>query len=541
VSDFFSAHHRTLFLDQMRRQPLDLLVVGGGITGAGIALDAATRGMRVGLLEMQDFAAGTSSRSTKLIHGGLRYLKQLEFKLVAETGRERRIVYENGPHVTRAEPMLLPLVKGGSLGRWSASLGLAVYDWLAGVGQAERRRMLSAAETLDFEPLLDTQNLTGGAYYYEYRTDDARLTLEVLKEAVARGARAVNYAKVTGFLYENQKIAGAKATDLLTGETYEIAAKVVVNASGPWVDTLDALDNTARIGKLYLTKGVHIVVAHEKLPLRQSAYFDVPDGRMVFAIPREGKTYIGTTDTPYQGDMVHPEMTAEDRDYLLQAANHLFPVANLTPANVESHWVGLRPLIRQPGKGPSEISRKDEIFKYDSGLISIAGGKLTGYRKMAERIVNLAAVRLRQRDKRTFGPCQTHKTPISGGTVGGSAGYTAFVKEKTRQGVLLGLETAEAEALSRFYGANVPLVYEYLKNASTDHAAYGLPPAMLAQLRYSIEHEMATCPADFFVRRTGALYFNIEWVRHWEEAVWTYFAHEMQWPHETAARHRGIV
>ncbi|MCU0355611.1 MAG: glycerol-3-phosphate dehydrogenase/oxidase, partial [Cytophagales bacterium] len=357
----------------MRRQPLDLLVVGGGITGAGIALDAATRGMRVGLLEMQDFAAGTSSRSTKLIHGGLRYLKQLEFKLVAETGRERRIVYENGPHVTRAEPMLLPLVKGGSLGRWSASLGLAVYDWLAGVGQAERRRMLSAAETLDFEPLLDTQNLTGGAYYYEYRTDDARLTLEVLKEAVARGARAVNYAKVTGFLYENQKIAGAKATDLLTGETYEIAAKVVVNASGPWVDTLDALDNTARIGKLYLTKGVHIVVAHEKLPLRQSAYFDVPDGRMVFAIPREGKTYIGTTDTPYQGDMVHPEMTAEDRDYLLQAANHLFPVANLTPANVESHWVGLRPLIRQPGKGPSEISRKDEIFKYDSGLISIAG------------------------------------------------------------------------------------------------------------------------------------------------------------------------
>ena len=282
--------------------------------------------------------------------------------------------------------------------------------------------MLSAADTLALEPLLDARNLTGGAYYYEYRTDDARLTLEVLKEAVARGARAVNYTKVTGFLYENHKISGVRAEDLLTGEAYEIAAKVVVNASGPWVDTLDALDRTARTGKLYLTKGVHIVVAHHRLPLRQSAYFDVPDGRMVFAIPRGGKTYIGTTDTAYEGDMANPEMTAEDRDYLLQAANHLFPSAKLSTADVESHWVGLRPLIRQLGKGPSEISRKDEIFKYDSGLVSIAGGKLSGYRKMAERIVNLAAVRLRQRDKRTFGPCQTHRIPVSGEKMGGSAG-----------------------------------------------------------------------------------------------------------------------
>ncbi len=538
MSDFFATHNRTSFLESLSLQPLDVLVIGGGITGAGIALDAVSRGMRTGLLEMQDFAAGTSSRSTKLIHGGLRYLKQLEIKLVAETGRERRIVYENGPHVTKAEPMLLPLTKDGSLSKWSASLGLFVYDWLAKVRPQERRKMLSVSDTEAHEPLLDPRFLVGGAYYFEYRTDDARLTMEVLKEAVSRGGRAVNYTKVIEFVYKDNRVIGVKAQDLCSGKVYEIQAKVIVNATGPWVDTLDVLNDATKGNKLYLTKGVHLVVAHSRLPIRQAVYFDVPDGRMIFAIPRDGKTYIGTTDTAYQGDVVHPHLTNEDRDYLLQAVNHLFPSVQLTAADVESHWVGLRPLIRQPDKGPSEISRKDEIFQYESGLISIAGGKLTGYRKMAERIVNLVAIRLRQREGRSFPACQTHRIAISGGNVGGSAGFEKFVQDKTQQGVTLGLSATEAERLTRFYGSNITQLYSYIGNRNAQSTVYGIPPALLAQLRYCLEHEMLVTPADFFIRRTGALYFQIDWVRKWEETVWTYLANECQWSKEQALQYR---
>ncbi len=525
MSSSFSTHTRTQILQDLSKQPLDLLVIGGGITGAGIALDAVTRGMQTGLLEMQDFAAGTSSRSTKLIHGGLRYLKQLEIKLVAETGRERRIVYENGPHVTKAEPMLLPLVSGGSLSKWSASIGLAVYDWLAKVPRSEQRQMLSADKTQALEPLLDKHSLLGGAYYYEYRTDDARLTIEVLKEAVARSGKAVNYTQVTGFIYKEGKLVGVQAKDLLSNTTYEIFAHVIVNATGPWIDTLDTQNDPTTGNKLFLTKGVHLVVDGSRLPIRQAVYFDVPDGRMIFAIPREGKTYIGTTDTAYTEAPVHPRMTTADRDYLLQAVNYMFPSIHLTSGDVESHWVGVRPLIRQPGKGPSEISRKDEIFQYESGLITIAGGKLTGYRKMAERIVNLAAIRLKQQTGRKFPACQTHHLPISGGQVGGSKGFASYIQEKIHEGVALGLTPTEAEELAHFYGSNTSQVFHYLPPLS-DNPQFRI---LQAQLQYAITHEMTVTPADFLIRRTGALYFHIDWVRQWEQTVWEYMAQIFFW------------
>jgi glycerol-3-phosphate dehydrogenase len=537
----FSTHHRQQYLAQLQAKPLDLLVIGGGITGAGIALDAQVRGMHTGLLEMQDFAAGTSSRSTKLIHGGLRYLKQLEFKLVAEVGRERAVVYENGPHVTRAEPMLLPLFKGGSLGKWSAALGVWVYDLLAGVQKNERRKVLSPQETSRKEPLLQTHNLEGGVYYYEYRTDDARLTLEVLKEAVTRGVRALNYMKVTGFVYAEGKVTGVEAEDQLTKEKQVIYAKKVVNATGPWVDTLDTQNDPAKGGKLHITKGIHIVLDGQKLPLRQAAYFDTPDGRMVFAIPRNGKTYIGTTDTTYTGDVSHPVITIKDQMYLVDAANQMFPQAQLQLQDIESGWAGLRPLIRQAGKGPSEISRKDEIFVYKSGLITIAGGKLTGYRKMAERVVNLVAKQLQLSGSKTFAPCSTQRIPISGGKVGGSAQFAEFVSQQTQKGVTLGLSTEEAEQLVQFYGSNVGAVFSYLQEWSADSAVFGLPPTLLAQLRYSIESEMVTSPADFFVRRTGALYFQIDWVRKWEEPVWAYMMHYFRWSHEKGLFYRHEV
>lgn len=258
---------------------------------------------------MQDFAAGTSSRSTKLVHGGLRYLKNLEVKMVAEVGKERAVVYENGPHVTTPERMLLPIYKGGTFGSFSTSIGLKVYDFLAGVKRDERRKMLNAAETLKREPLLQQDGLKGSGSYVEYRTDDARLTIEVVKRAVELGAVAINYAKMEQFIYKDKKVVGAHVVDQLSGNRIAVYADRIVNATGPWVDSLREKDGSKRGKQLRLTKGVHLVIDQSRFPLKQAVYFDTPDKRMVFAIPRSGKTYVGTTDTFYDADKAHPKRT----------------------------------------------------------------------------------------------------------------------------------------------------------------------------------------------------------------------------------------
>jgi glycerol-3-phosphate dehydrogenase len=519
MNERFSGLARQAVLKRMESETVDVLIVGGGITGAGIALDAASRGMTVALLEMQDFASGTSSRSTKLVHGGLRYLKQLEVKMVAEVGKERAVVYENGPHVTTPEWMLLPFHEGGTFGAFSTSLGLRAYDFLAGVKRSERRKMLSRSETLAKEPLLKPQGLKGGGYYVEYRTDDARLTIEVMKRAVEAGALAVNYTKAQQLIYENGKLVGVQAEDLVGGGLNTLRARRVVNATGPWVDKLRELDKSKHGKTLRLTKGIHLVFDGSRFPLHQAIYFDTPDKRMVFAIPRDGKTYVGTTDTDYTGDTANPVMTAADRDYVLGAANFMFPGLGLTAADVESSWAGLRPLIYQEGKSPSEVSRRDEIFRSDSGLFTIAGGKLTGYRKMAETVSDLLAAELRAEGRGPYRPCSTKTLPISGGDVGGSAAFEGFVRTATEQGTRLGLMEAEAERLVRRYGTNIRYVYDLLPQAQEQAARFGLPAEVYAALKYGIEGEMVVKPADFFIRRTGALFFDRHFVRRWKDGV----------------------
>ncbi|RXZ78484.1 glycerol-3-phosphate dehydrogenase/oxidase [Paenibacillaceae bacterium] len=516
----FSSRNRKDALQALESETYDLLVIGGGITGAGIALDAQSRGMRTVLVEMQDFAAGTSSRSTKLVHGGLRYLKQFEIKMVAEVGKERAVVYENGPHITTPEWMLLPLYQGGTFGKISTSFGLRLYDYLAGVKRGERRHMLGRQETLDKEPLLKKEGLKGGGYYVEYRTDDARLTIEVLKKAAEHGAAAVNYMKVMEMQYDQEgKVVGAAVEDQINGKRYTIKARQVVNAAGPWVDTIRELDQS-RTGKtLRLTKGIHLVFDASKFPLRQAVYFDTPDGRMLFAIPRDGKTYVGTTDTDYMGDTANPTMTEEDRSYVLAAANAMFPDLELGDRDVESSWAGLRPLIYEEGKSPSEVSRKDEIFTSPSGLKTIAGGKLTGYRKMAQHVTDLVQRELAVQGRSPFLDCQTKQMPLSGGDVGGSAGFEQFVRRCSTAGERLGLSAAAAEQLARRYGSNARQVHALLPRAQEISSQWKLPIDVSAALLYAIEGEMTVTPADFFVRRTGALFFDIDWVQRWKVPV----------------------
>lgn len=535
----FSSLNRTDTYNKMKNTPLDLIVIGGGITGAGTTLDATMRGMKVAVVEMQDFAAGTSSRSTKLVHGGLRYLKQFEVKMVAEVGKEREIVYENGPHVTTPEWMLLPFYKGGTFGPLSTNVGLRVYDFLAGVKKDERRKMLSKEETLRREPLLKKKDIKGGGYYVEYKTDDARLTMEVMKKAVEKGALAMNYAKVSSFIYHNGKVVGIRVEDQVDGKIHEIYAKKIVNAAGPWVDTLRDKDHSKQGKTLQLTKGIHLVFDGRRFPLKQAIYFDMPDGRMAFAIPREGKVYVGTTDTVYKQDIAHPTMTTEDRDYVLKAIDFMFPEVGIRTEDIESSWAGLRPLIHEEGKDPSEISRKDEIFVSNSGLLSIAGGKLTGYRKMGESIVDMVAEQLEKEHGLKFKKLSTKHLPISGGEVGGSKGFVKFSEDRVRLGVSRGLSPEAARKLVQRYGSNVDQVFNFLFTGNEEAAKEGIDPIAFAMLRYALEYEAAYKPIDFFIRRTGALFFDINWVHANKAAVNAYMGKVLGWTEEQATAYNN--
>lgn len=521
---YFSHLDRDKHVTTALETTYDVLVIGGGITGAGIALDAATRGLSVVLVEMQDFAEGTSSRSTKLVHGGLRYLKQFELKEVAELGRERAIVYENGPHVTTPVWMLLPFHKGGTFGQFTTSIGLKVYDLLAGVKKGERRFMLSREKTIEREPLVKRDGLIGGGVYVEYRTDDARLTIEVLKAAISNGACAFNYMKVTGFGEFNVAFTEVRVKDQLSGETYTFKAKKVVNAAGPWVDEVRSFEGDVSGKHMILSKGVHLVFDKAVFPLEQAIYFDTEhDGRMIFAIPRAGKTYVGTTDTFHEGRPEDMVVTQEDKDYLLAAIHYMFPHIEVSEKDIESSWAGVRPLIHEEGKGPSEISRKDEIWQSERGIITIAGGKLTGYRKMAEKIVDLLVVQLQQQYGLTYRKCITKQLPISGGDLSGSQHFETFVKRKTEQAVAAGLLEEQAEKLVRFYGTNIDKVLQF----ASSHTV--LPSFLNAQLHYGIFYESVAKPVDFFMRRTGYLLFNMLLVERYKQGVIDEMAQLLKW------------
>lgn len=500
----FSNSNRSKFIEQLSLQHFDVLVIGGGITGCGIALDAVLRGMKVALIEKSDFASGTSSRSTKLIHGGLRYLKQLEFKLVHDVGSERAVVHRNARHIVIPEKMLLPIIENGSLGKLPASAGLLIYDLLAGVKRDERRKILNKHETLKAEPLLASDKLVAGGIYFEYRTDDSRLTIEIAKSAFSKGALLLNYAEGKNFISNNsKKITGIKVLDKISNSEFEVRAKLIVNACGPWVDLLRKKDNSLKGKRLQLTKGVHIVFPYEKLPLQQAVYFDVGDGRMIFAIPRNKITYVGTTDTVFNQDLNKPLCSEEDAQYLLNATNKIFPSLNLKLEDIVSSWAGLRPLIYEEGKSASELSRKDEIMISPSSLISIAGGKLTGYRLMAEKIVDLVSKKL----NKNFGKCKTKNFRLSGGEFDNEEKFKKSLEEFTQQGEAENIPHKKIKEWFFRYGTNLRDVienYRLLQNKIPEEEKR----VEAAELLYCIENEMVFHLSDFLVRRTGKIFFD---------------------------------
>lgn len=537
----FSVNSRWKAQQELRGRQVDVLIIGGGITGAGIALDCQSRGLETVLVEMQDFASGTSGRSTKLIHGGLKHLRQGEFRLVKEVGREREIVYENGPHITMPEQVILPILKGGAYGKYLTTLGLTLYEQLAQVKRRERFRWLSKHELAQQEPLLRAERVVGAGQYVEYRTDDARLTIEIIKKGIRFGAKAFNYMKVEDFLYEQKKIVGVKVRDLLIDKVFYWYARRVINATGPWIDKLRKKEKKNQSDKrVVLTKGVHLVVSHDKLPLRYPVYLPHVDGRMIFAVPRQEKTYIGTTDTVYHGDLTHPRVTRDDRDYLIHAVNEVFSPVHLRGEDIETCWAGIRSLILEKGKSISDASDKDELFISSSGLISVTAGKLTGYRKIAQRVTDIVAKEIRQETKRRFRSCFTKYICVSGGEVGGADRFAAFMKNKVELGKKLGLPEWEAEELVRRYGSNVDAVFEWVKK-HPELDEWGIPPNLYASLMYGLEQEMVVTPADFFMRRIGALYFEIDMVKRWKEPVTALMSKCLGWNQEQMQKAKKLL
>jgi len=537
-----SNSNRKTILESAKDETFDVVVIGGGITGAGIALDAASRGFKTILVEKGDFAGGTSSRSTKLIHGGLRYLKQFEIALVREVGRERAIVHRLAPHLVSAEKMLLPLTKDGTFGKLSTSLGLFVYDVLAGVEKPDQRIMLSKEEALEREPLLEEPNLEGAGFYAEYRTDDARLTIEVVKTAIRHQAKCLNYTEAVDFIYNKGKVTGIQCKDYIFNETFDIQAKYVVSAAGPWVDKLRNKNNSLKGKRLHLTKGVHLVVPHEKFPIKQAVYFDVPDGRMIFAIPRNKITYIGTTDTNYKGDIDHVLTETHDAEYLIDAVNHAFPDVSLALEDVNSSWAGLRPLIHEDGKSASELSRKDEIFESETGLISIAGGKLTGYRKMAERIVDLlvkkeddAAENLKSKK------CFTDNIVLEGGDFANADEVENYKQQLFERVKSVDVSYYDIDSLVRNFGSQSDRIIDKFFELLEEHKDAPLIALGRAELWFGIENELVITAADYFIRRTGRLYFDIDSVVTMEDYIIKDLAATYNWDKKRQTKEREEI
>lgn len=586
----FSKETRQRAIEKLQDRTLDLLVIGGGITGAGVALQSAASGLETGLIEMQDFAEGTSSRSTKLVHGGIRYLKQFDVEVVSDTVKERAVVQQIAPHIPKADRMLLPVYDepGSTFSQFRLKVAMDLYDLLAGVtGTPLANKELTKEEVLERAPQLKQEGLLGGGEYLDYRNNDARLVIENIKRANQDGALVASRVKAVGYLKDEKgKVIGVKAEDVLTGNHFEIKARIVINTTGPWSDVVRNLDNDEQqIQQMRPTKGVHLVIDNSKIKVPHATYFDtgLGDGRMVFVIPRENKTYFGTTDTDYRGDLKHPIVTQEDVDYLLGIVNNRFPDVNITLDDIESSWAGLRPLIsgnnasdynggdngsiseesfdnlistvsrylnkeasrddvtesilaiesNTSEKNPSSISRGSSLDIDDNGLVTLAGGKITDYRKMAEGAMREIIDILAEQHNRHYRLINSKTYPVSGGELN-PANVESELETFAQLGVKRGLDIADARYIANVFGSNAPRVFNL---ANELEAVEGLTLRDTLVLHYAMREEMVLTPVDYFLRRTNHLLFMRETMDDLIQPIANEMAKYLGWSEEEQAAH----
>ncbi|MGV9199682.1 MAG: FAD-dependent oxidoreductase [Promethearchaeia archaeon] len=385
--------NRENIIENLKDTEYDVIVIGGGITGAGVAREAAMRDLKVALIEMQDFSAGTSSRSSKLAHGGIRYLANLEFGLVREATTERNWLLHNLPHIIRPIPFLFIDWEEGKESKFEIKLATTLYDilsdWFSKYNNHKKHKWYSPEKVFEFEPEIKKEGNRGGAIYWDNNMDDGRIVIETLKEAVVRGADVINYCEIIEHLKENGQVKGVRCEDHETGDNFDVKGTVVVNATGIWTDEmLETYPEDVPQPVMRPTKGVHLIYERDKVKNNMATIIrSITDDRAFFVLPRGDYTIIGTTDTDYQGDLAHPFCTKEDADYLIKSVKHYFPTAELGYENLISTYAGIRPLVMQKGKSESDVSRKHEIFWSPDGLLTITGGKYTTFRKMAEDLM----------------------------------------------------------------------------------------------------------------------------------------------------------
>ena len=512
---------RSQALASLVEDEFDVVVVGGGITGAGVALDAATRGYSVALLERADFASGTSSRSSKLVHGGLRYLQNFDLGLVREALLERRLMVALAPHLVRPLPLVVAAFDGAHPDRL-VGVGLNLYDVMsvergmrarrgrrsrsersaaaaesglsAAAGEEaeswspERHRIISGEEVLELLPALSSREPTSGYLFYDCQTDDARLVLTVLGEAERFGAVCANRLDVTGLLERDGRARGVEVLDTESGERFQVRAENVVNATGVWADELrpQELHDEAELPRIRPSRGTHITIRHEDLPLVGGAIVPAGSGRSIFALPWLGHTLVGTTDNDYEGPLEHIRPSAEDVAYLLSAVNEFFGTT-LLAQQLTGAFAGVRPLISTGDPKKSvDISRKAELYETSSGMITITGGKLTTWRRMAKMAVD----RLVERDARDA-PCRTHEIPL---------GQAIAVEELPR---VEGVTEESYRALAARYGhaAHQVLALASQRGELAQPIVPGLPD-LLAEVALAARHEQARSIGDVLLRRT---------------------------------------
>ena len=481
--------NRADLLDELESDAYDVAVVGGGITGAGIAREATAKGLRTALVEADDFAAGTSGRSSKLIHGGLRYLAGGEVDLVRRTVTERTAVHAMAPHLAEPCWMVVPARNRMSATKFRA--GITTYERLGAVADEDRHQLWRQDEIRAREPLLRTDVCDSAVAYREYLTDDARLVLAVLRAAAQSGATVASRLRVTGLTDTNGRINGVTAECSITKREVRVAADIVVNAAGPWVDGIARMEQDPPDSQLHLSKGIHVVVPRERFSVNHLVICNTSDKRSIFAIPRGDVVYIGTTDTSYHGDRpLWPEIDLDDVEYLLEPMARYFDVEPLSPSDVVAAWAGVRPLIAAKGKAPKDLSRKDEVTVGRGQMISIAGGKLTGFRRMAEDVLEVVGGQL-GRDL----PKGPGTTPIPGG-----------------HPTVVDPDDEEALRLWRLYGSEAEEIRSLGPERLIDEA-----PVVVGEVNWAVQVEAATTLLDVVYRRLRVAWFVPQY--RWELAT----------------------
>ncbi len=497
---------------------VDLLIVGGGINGCGIARDAARRGLSVALVEMNDFAYGTSSRSSKLVHGGLRYLEQYEFSLVFEAVSERRILLDIAPHIVNPLGFLFPVYSTSRHKLWFIEAGMWLYEGLSLFRSPKRHVKLDPEQVAAEEPTLTVANITGAPLYYDCSTNDARLTLENAMDAAAHGATLSTWTKVTGFIKEAGRVRGVEVVNQITGETKQIRAHAIVNATGPWTDDTIAMSKELDRPLLRPTKGVHIVVARHKLPVNNAVVCVHPtDKRVLFAIPWDDCTYVGTTDTDFDGDPSSVHATGEDVDYLIDAAAAYFDDHKLCHDDVIATWAGLRPLMAPASAGgdinESQVSREHQIVIGEDGLITIAGGKLTTYRLMSAEVTDTVTKMLRLSDQlpAKLTAAETDTNPLPGAVGWPADDDHEHVALQVLDAAKGSIELSTARNLANTYGTR-GIDIANLCASDGKLAALLIPgrPEVLAQVDWAVHTELATRVSDFMIRRTQLYYRDVD-------------------------------